>query len=141
MSVRLISWRMRAPNFGDWIWLASPSTVSAERSYLIVTSAGTVKTTTLALVLRAMGYVVEVHDGFLSVKREKIIQPLEDTLKTIASAAPNSLDFTLPEGSNLITEKFYSYLSPELLLEDAVSSRLHFYALPKLAQRIMIGTQ
>ena len=113
----------------------------SERSYLMVTSAGTVKTSTLALVLRDMGYVVEVHDGFLSVKLEKIIQPLEDTLKTIASAAPNSLDFTLPEGSNLITEKFYSYLSPELLLEDAVSSRLDFDALPKLAQRIMIGTQ
>ena len=37
-----------------------------ERSYLVATWTGTIKTSSLALVLRAMGYTAETHDGFLN---------------------------------------------------------------------------
>ena len=39
---------------------------------------------------------------------------------------------------NFMTEKFHPYLSIELLLEDATSSRIDLGALPELA-RSMIG--
>lgn len=105
--------------------------------YLVATSVGTAKTSTLALVLRAFGYSAEVYDGFLDVNSEKSVQSIEDTFTTLAGAAPNSLDIVLPESSNLITEKFHRYLSPDLLLEDAVSSRLDLAALPRIAQRLI----
>ena len=108
-----------------------------ERHYLIATSVGTVRTSTLALVLRALGYSIDVYDGFLDVHYEKGIKPIDATLNTIADGAPNSLEIVLPETSNLITEKFHSYLSSELLLEDALSSRLDLDALPSIAQRLL----
>ena len=108
-----------------------------EHHYLIATSVGTVRTSTFALVLRALGYSVDVYDGFLDVHYEKGIKPIDATLNTIADDATNSLEIVLPETSNLIAEKFHSYLSPELLLEDALSSRLDLDALPSIAQRLL----
>ena len=111
-----------------------------ERHYLIATSVGTVRTSTLALILRALGYSIDVYDGFLDVHYEKGIKPIDATLNTIADDAPNSLEIVLPETSNLITEKFHSYLSPELLLEDALSSRLDLDVLPSIAKRLLEST-
>lgn len=111
-----------------------------ERHYLIATSVGTVRTSTLALVLRALGYSINVYDGFLDVNYEKGIEPIESTLKTIATSAPNALDIVLPQKSNLSAEKFHVYLSPDLLLKDAVSSRLDLDALPGIAQRLLEST-
>ena len=52
-----------------------------ERRYLIATWAGTVKSSSLALVLRAMGYTAEIHDGFLDVNSRAGVQPVEAALE------------------------------------------------------------
>ena len=105
-----------------------------ERSYLIATWAGTVKTSSLAVVLRAMGYTVETHGGFLNVHRGGDVQPVETAIEKIARIPSTPVDNVLSGKGNFITEKFHPYLSTDLLLEDALSSRLDLGALPKLAR-------
>ncbi|MCZ0945417.1 MAG: DEAD/DEAH box helicase [Gammaproteobacteria bacterium] len=108
-----------------------------ERTYLIATSSGTVKTSTLALALKARGYATEVHDAFLYVRHDEDIPPVEDTLAGFASLSqPSASDF-LSGKENLLIEKFHPYLSPDLLLADAASSRLDFDSLPELARRLI----
>ena len=106
------------------------------RNWLIATSSGTVKTSTLALVLRAKGYRVDVHDGFLDVGRDGDFPSVEGGLEAIAASEPEALEESLADGKNLMVEKFHPYLSPALLVADAVSSRVDFGALPELAQKL-----
>ena len=108
-----------------------------KRSCLIATWTGTVKTSTLALVLRAMGYTAEIHDGFLNVNHEEDVQPVEATLEEIADSGPVSADSMLSGKENLMTEKFHPYLSRDLLIVDATSSRIDLDALPDLARSII----
>ena len=105
--------------------------------YLIATWAGTIKTSSLALVLQAMGYSTETYDGFLDVRYEEKVEPIEAALAKIASSASFRPDHTLFEEGNFNTEKFHSYLSPELLRKDAFSSRIDLENLPKLARGIV----
>ena len=107
-----------------------------ERSYLVATWAGTVKTSSLALVLRAMGYTAEIHDGFLNLHSKEGVQPVEAALREIVRSAPLCADNVLSGRENLMTEKFHPYLSLDLLLEDATNSRIDLGALPDLARRI-----
>ena len=109
------------------------------QSNLTATWAGTIKTWTLALVLRAMGYTVATYDGFLDINWEKGVQPLEAALGEIASSEPITSESLLSGAANFMTEKFHPYLSTDLLLEDAISSRIDLSALPELA-RSMIGS-
>ena len=108
-----------------------------EQSRLLATWAGTVKTSTLALALRTMGYTVASHDGFLDITYKKSVQPVEAALKEIAFSAPNSAHRLLSGKENLMTEKFHPYLSLDLLLEEAASSRIDLTALPELAHSII----
>ena len=108
-----------------------------EQSRLLATWAGTVKTSTLALALRTMGYTVASHDGFLDITYKKSVQPVEAALKEIAFSAPNSAHRLLSGKENLMTEKFHRYLNPDLLLEEAASSRIDLDALPELALSII----
>ena len=108
-----------------------------ERSYLIATWAGTVKTSSLALVLRAMGYTAEFHDGFLDVNSKEGVQPVEVALEEIVRSASLCAGNVLSGRENLMTEKFHPWLSLDLLLEDATSSRIDLGALPDLARRIV----
>ncbi len=108
-----------------------------ERSRLIATWAGTAKTSTLALALRAMGYKIVAGDGFLDINYERGIQPVENVLEKIASSSPVSADSLLSGEENFITEKYHPYLSPELLLEDAICSRIDLNSLPELARRVI----
>ena len=105
-------------------------------SSLIATSTGTVKTATLALVLRAKGYRVDVYDGFLDVRREGELPSVEGALEAISASDPATLEDFVADGKNLIVEKFHRYLSPALLVADAVSSRLDFGSLPKLTRKL-----
>ncbi len=113
-----------------------PVAAIGTRSSLITTSTGTIKTATLALVLRAKGYRVDVHDGFLGVRREGELPSVERTLETIAASEPAALEECMADGKNLMVEKFHPYLSPALLIADAVSNRLDFGSLPQLARRL-----
>ena len=108
-----------------------------ERSHLIATSSGTVKTSTLALALKAKGYTTEVHDAFLYVRYDEDVPPVEDALVDFTRLSrPDAGDF-LSGKENLLSEKFHPYLSPDLLRCDAVGSRLDFDSLPELAGRLV----
>jgi ATP-dependent Lhr-like helicase len=87
-----------------------------ERSSLIATWKGTIKNSTFALALQAMGYTVATYDGFLDIQYEEGIQPVESALEEIARSAPVSADRMLSGKENLMTEKFHPYLSSDLLL-------------------------
>ena len=110
----------------------------AERSCVLATWTGSVKTATLALRLRAMGYSVAIYDGFLDVNYGGGIPPLEEALLEIASADEMSVESLLSGSANFVTEKFHPYLSSDHLLMEATSSRVDLSSLPGLA-RTMIG--
>ena len=111
-----------------------------ERSRLIATWAGTIKTSTLALTLRAKGYRTTVHDGVIEVDYGTNVDPVETSLRQIASS--EALDFgkiVSPE-QNLIVEKYDRYLGKQLLLEETIQSRIDLDALPALAKKIVSMT-
>ena len=113
-----------------------PVVAIGTRNSLIATSTGTVKTSTLALVLRAKGYRVEFYDGFLDVRREGELPSVEGALEVIAMSDPATLEESMADGKNLMVEKFHPYLSPALLVADAVSGRIDFGSLPQLARKL-----
>ena len=121
----------RRLNIGD-----NPVCRFGKQTCLVATWAGTVKTSTLALVLRAMGYTAEVHDGFLDINEEGV-QPVDDALTTIANFTPISSHNLLSGEENFMTEKFHPYLDIDLLREDATSSRVALDAMPDLARSII----
>jgi len=108
-----------------------------ERTYVLATWVGTVKTSSLALALRTMGYAVTIHDGFLEVRCDRTTESLPVALERIAGSGTVSFASLLAGTENLRTEKFHRYLSPELLVEDAISSRIDLDALPALACRLL----
>ena len=108
-----------------------------QRHSLIATGVGTIKTSTLALALRAKGYSVMTDDGFLDVRWPESIRPVAEALETIARSGPVPVAKVASSDSNLSTEKFHRYLSRELLIEDVASSRLDVAGLPQLARRVV----
>ena len=109
----------------------SPVVARGEDAWIVATRAGTVRTTTLALALRAGGFTVELHDGFLEVAGDG--RPLEPTLRAL-SHSPDA--FELPKDANLIFEKFHPHLTRPLLIRDALSARLAPASLPSLCRRL-----
>jgi ATP-dependent Lhr-like helicase len=105
-----------------------------EHTSVIATRVGTVKTSTLALALRSEGFSVEQHDGFLIVEAGDETPDLRSALDDIRSGAP--IDFFAGAG-NLISEKFHQFLTIELLVRDAESSKLSTQALPDLVKAIL----
>ena len=102
------------------------------------TWSGTIKTTTLSLKLKSMGFKVVGHDGFLEVEAPCSGQYLEATLETIAKQTPDEMAAeSLPGLENVATEKFHRYLSPDLLYEDVCSSLVDLRVLPQLARNIV----
>ena len=108
-----------------------------DKSCIIATWAGTIRTSTLALVLQAMGYAAATYDGFLDVSWKKSSQSVESALREIAGQTKISSSMLQVSEGNLVTEKFHPYLSPALLLKDAVSSRIDLGALPQLTKNII----
>ena len=110
----------------------------ADRKSMIATWGGTIKASTLALVLKEMGYNAQQHHGgFLEVEWSESLPSVEDALIRMATSDAKSYQSKISEGANLEVEKFHGYLSVELLIEDAASSRLDFDALPDLARRLI----
>lgn len=108
-----------------------------ERNFLVATWAGTVKTSTLALLLKAMGYRVTAHDGFLEIDQASALIPVESTLQDIASGPTDSGQPSLPGIEQCMAEKYHRYLSAELLYEDAVTNVVDIPAMPELAKKII----
>ena len=105
-----------------------------ERTSIIATRVGTVKTSTLALALRSKGFLVEQHDGFLLVEDGDETPDLHTVLAHIRSGEPVDL---FAGAGNFMSEKFHPYLSMPLLELDAASSKLVPQILPTLVERII----
>ena len=108
-----------------------------ERSYLVATWAGTVKTSTLGLKLKEMGFATVAHCGFLEVENRSTDLTVEAALQEIADSPPD-LSLTSLQGlDRLMSERFHPYLSSELLFQDAISSVVDLQAMPQLAANIL----
>ncbi len=106
-------------------------------SCIVFTGAGTIKTSTLALILQSMGYETITCDGFINIHYNEDILSLEDTFEEIACSEQISTENILCDNANLRTEKFHRYLNFDLLLEDAISRRIDLDALPEMARNII----
>ena len=106
--------------------------------HLVATWDGTIRTMTFALALRCHGFTVGVYDGFLDIRdREPERDRLPRVLRKLAvEPAPDDTD--LASGmSALESEKFHRYLSRELLILDAVSSKMSPGSVPGTARRLL----
>jgi ATP-dependent helicase Lhr and Lhr-like helicase len=106
----------------------------SETRFALATRAGTVKTNTLALALRACGFTLETFDGFLTVVSKEQEHNLNDALQRIANGGTINL---FGDQTNLIFEKFHSYLTRDLLELDALSTRVDASALGDLCNGIL----
>ena len=105
---------------------------------LVATWTGTIKTSTLSLKLKSMGFKTVDHDGFLEVEDQSSGQPLVAALAAIAGQTPDDVAGESLAGlENVMSEKFHRYLSPDLLFEDATSSLVDLQAIPQLARSII----
>ena len=105
-----------------------------ETSFSLATRVGTIKTTTLALALRASGFEVDAFDGFLTVSAKDGSIDIRDTLQRIAAGEPVNL---FGDQTNLIFEKFHTYLSRDLLQLDALGCKVDASYLPQLCHQII----
>ena len=111
---------------------------SGEHSRLVATRAGTIKTSTLALKLKSMGFKTVDHDGFLEVEEPSSGLTLVAALEAMAEQTPADVAGESVSGlENVMSEKFHCYLSPDLLFEDATSSLVDLQAMPQLARSIL----
>ena len=108
-----------------------------ERNALVATWVGTIKTSTLALKLRDMGYSTVVHHGFLEVENRSTDLPVDSALRNIADSPQDLSRTSLPGLEQCMSERFHCYLSPSLLFEDAVTSVVDLAAMPQLAKSII----
>lgn len=106
----------------------------SESRFAIATRVGTVKTTALALALRAEGFAVECYDGFLTVISTDESRNLAATLTRIAAGAEINL---FSNQTNLVFEKFHPYLSRELLEMDALAAKVDQASLSALCSQIL----
>jgi len=107
---------------------------TADDSFLIATRLGTVKTETLALALRSHGFRVHAHDGFIEIASSDTQTSPVDTLRVIAQGERVDLFSSDP---NLVSEKFHTYLTADLLRQDAASGKLEAEALPRICTKIL----
>ena len=109
-----------------------------DNHHLLATWDGTIRTMTFALALQSHGFTVTIHDGFLDVEDR---QPEHDRLRSVLrklSVEPGPDGADLASGmSALESEKFHRYLSRELLILDAVTSKMAPEAVPEMAQRLL----
>jgi len=104
-----------------------------ERTSIIATRVGTVKTSTLALALRSKGFLVEQHDGFLLVEDGDETPDLRAVLGRISAGDARDI---FGGAGNLVSEKFHPYLHHELLVLDACSSKVDLSCLGRLSERL-----
>ena len=108
-----------------------------EGNYLVATWAGTVKTSTLAFMLKAMGYRVVAHDGFLEIDQNSSDIPVRSALYEISVALTDSSQASLPGIEQCMSEKYHRFLCSDLLYDDAITSVVEVTAMPMLAERIL----
>ena len=103
--------------------------------YLLAPWTGTVGITSLAIVLTCLDYKVTKFDGILDVSSpgfhfKRLVQQLEE----IATGKVDLPNLIRGRTKALISEKFHIYLGVDLLVADAMSSRLDLSKVPEIAQ-------
>ncbi|ADM08199.1 ATP-dependent helicase [Parvularcula bermudensis HTCC2503] len=107
---------------------------TGDNSALLATWCGTAKTWSLGLAFGAEGFKWSVYDGFLEIDGRDTKREVRDVLDFLG--AGGTIDLS-DQATALSFEKFHPYLSRDLLLADAKSSRLNLGALPPLAGEIL----
>ena len=104
-------------------------------SAYLATWSGTIKTWTLGVVYGSLGFDWSSYDGILEVRKTKSTNgEIIDVLRRLRDDNVNELYKKI---DTLNFEKFHRYLNRELLLEDALSSKLDISSLPQLASDIL----
>ena len=88
----------------------------------------------MALALRANGFAVQTHDGFLEVFGKDESPELIDALSALADGKEVDLFAHSP---NLLFEKFHPHLTEELLQKDTLSAHLDASGLAELTRSIL----
>ncbi len=104
-----------------------------EKKTLVAPWAGTIRTTTLSLALRDRGLSVEADGAVLEVPCGLENLRIEH-LPTIYECG---LALSHETGGMLVFDKFHEYLSPSLLIRDALSSRLDRQALGPMIKALL----
>jgi ATP-dependent Lhr-like helicase len=114
----------------------APGTIAqlSDNAAVIATKTGSIRTTTLALALRASGFTVQTHDGFVEVFGKDESPELIDILSALADGKEVDLFAHSP---NLLFEKFHPHLTEELLRIDALSARIDAGGLADLSRSIL----
>ena len=108
-----------------------------QNQHLLAPWAGTIGTTSLALVLTCLGCSVGPHDGILDVTLPRSrTKSLTSQLGEIAAGEVDLPDLIRGRAGALISEKYHHYLGDDLLLSDALSRRLDLNAVPEIAQSL-----
>lgn len=113
----------------------TPIVQIGDNDTLIATKAGTIKTTTLALALRRFDLKVSQFDGFLQVVGSRNGPDVKDVLTHLSQGVGQDI---LQGAGNLLSEKFHPYLTPELLITDALSAKINLPALKGMVDRLGI---
>ena len=121
-------------NYARWRFSTAPIAGLSEKAYILATRRGTVKTTTLALALGAAGFRVMQHDGFLHVESGDPALQLSHTLEQIALNGAGNLFAHSP---SLVFEKFHRYLTYDLLIQDALSTRVDLDSIRSTCEEIL----
>ena len=108
--------------------------------YLVATWDGTIRTTTFALALQLHGFTAAVHDGFLAISAVQDGQAsLLRTLKRLGGQPAPAGEQLASSIAPLESEKFHHYLSRDLLIVDAIASKVSPGAVPEMAQEVLKG--
>lgn len=89
---------------------------------------GTVRTDTPVLALKGAGIRAQAMGPL--IKAEAALGDLAGTI--LPKLAEDGLDADAASEANLLTEKFHTHLSRDLLIADVMSSRLDPAALPRI---------
>ena len=106
-----------------------------EKKTLLAPWAGTVRTSTLTLALRGRGLQADPDGAVLEMPCG-----IED-LRTdhLPGLREGGLDLSPETGATLSFDKFHEYLSPTLLIRDALSSRLDRQSLGPMVKALLAG--
>ena len=108
-----------------------------EDRYLLAPWTGTVATASLAIVLASLDYRVGTFDGVLEVSSTgSNSNGLIADLENMAARKLDLKDLVRNRASAVVYEKFHYYLGDDLLVTDALSSRLDLDAVPAIARNL-----
>ena len=104
-----------------------------DKKTLIAPWAGTIRTTTLSLALRERGLAIEADGAVLEVPCDI------NALRTehLPALCESGLELSPETGATLVFDKFHEHLSPDLLIRDALSSRLDRQSLGSVVSKLL----